>query len=482
MIKISFKEIIDFVKPLKIIGKKIENDFFIEKIFIDSRKIENGKYGAFVCIKGENFDAHDFIQQVIEKNVDLIFVENEEKIPYFLLNEATFIKVKNSVETLGNLAKIIIHKKRELNKDFIVIAIGGAAGKTTTKNLLKNIFEFSGYKVVASEKSFNNEIGVPLTIFKVEENTDILILEMGMRGFGQLEYLCQISEPNYGIITSIGPEHLEFVQNIKGVIQAETELTEFLETNGRYFLIPNKIRNLYENYQNFNYFPNKKYFIKNYNIIKKENQYLTMCEIFFNGKSYLLKISSILSKTILLNFLVSLMMFEKISKNYELINKIIDNAENIILKSLEKNRFFFEQLSSSIFVINDFYNSNYLSLNENLKVVEKIVPFFEKVFLFIGDMLELGKYSNFYHRKIVKKISNYPFKVKTIFIGKNFYKYRENVENSKFFEKFDDSFINEIIENWVITKDRSNILVFIKGSRALKLERIYEKLSELLKY
>lgn len=486
MIKLSLKQIIDYVKPLKIIDFKKNKDdlkkseewynFYIGNIFTDSRKIEEGESGVFVCIKGENFDGHDFIKEVIDKKVKVIVIDNESKIlsvenDSFLRN-AVFIVVENSISFLGNVSKLIIESLKKKNKDFKVVGIAGAAGKTTTKNLLKNILEFLKFKVIASEKSFNNEIGVPLTVFKVNEDTEWLVLEMGMRGFNQVDYLCSISDPDYGIITAIGPEHLEFVSNVKGVIKAETELTNYLIKKRGFFLVPSSIKKNFKDYQYFDYYPSEKYLIKEFKIELVENDFFkTFAKIKINNKYFDLFFDTILSKAIIDNFLMCMFFLQGVleSKNGKgMIDKVIQNADKIILKSIENDRFYFQQISDNIFVINDFYNSNYLSLKSNLETVEKMFNYFEEIFLFIGDMLELGKYSNFYHRRVINRVLDYPNKVKIFFVGKYFYINRIVKKNVKYFVDFDnlpENVFKEIFSN-------KKKLIFIKGSRRLRLERI----------
>lgn len=488
MIKLSLGQIIDYVKPLKIIDfkknvddlKKSEEwyNFYIDNIFTDSRKIEEGESGIFVCIRGENFDGHDFIKEVIDKKVKVIVIDNESKVLSVkndpLLKNVVFIVVENSISFLGNVSRLIIESLKKKNKDFKVVGIAGAAGKTTTKNLLRNILDFLKFKVVASEKSFNNEIGVPLTVFKVNEDIEWLVLEMGMRGFKQVDYLCSISDPDYGIITAIGPEHLEFVGNVKGVIKAETELTNYLIKKQGFFLVPSSIKKIFKDYHYFDYYPSKKCLIKEFRIELVENDFFrTFAKIKINNRYFDLFFDTILSKAIIDNFLMCMLFLQRVLKNEEkIIDRVIENANKIILKSIENDRFYFQKIYDNIFVINDFYNSNYLSLKSNLETVEKMFNYFEEIFLFIGDMLELGKYSNFYHRRIINRVLGYPNKVKIFFIGQCFYSNRIVKKNVRYFVDFNnlpENMFREIFSN-------KKKLIFIKGSRRLRLERILDRI------
>ncbi|MFN4220516.1 MAG: glutamate ligase domain-containing protein, partial [bacterium] len=237
---------------------------------------------------------------------------------------------------------------------------------------------------------------------------------------------------------------------------------------GNYFLIPSKIKHIYQNYRNFDYFPNKLFYVKNYKVFIN-NEFFTSANLVFKGKSFKLEISNIIPKSTVFNFLVSLMMFDKIINSEEVVTNVVNNFENIIRDSLENDRFFFEKVNDDIFVISDFYNSNYLSLKENLKVVEMIASSFKNVVLFIGDMLELGKYSDFYHSLVVKKLVN--SKMQVYFIGENFLKFRSYGNKLiKFFKNVDD-----IHEDLIKSIDKGT-LIFIKGSRGIRLEKVYQKI------
>jgi len=487
MIRINLSELVNFASDqiLNVFSSQDLKQIFIDKVFTDSRNIEFSDKGLFFCIKGQNFDGHDFIDQVINKGIRVFVVDNYSKIEKFLNDElgsnVTFLLTKDTVIFLGKVAKFIVQKLKR--NGLKVIAVAGSAGKTSTKNILKNIFDLAGFKVIASEKSFNNEIGVPLTIFKANRDTQYLIIELGMRGFNQISYLCDISDPDYGVITSIGPEHLEFVESVRGVIKAETELTDYLVKKNSYFIIPNSIKNYYSSYHNCDYLPNKENFIKNFLIDMEKFQ--TRFSIFLDKKKLDFFINFVISKTFVYDFLLSLRMFKKVVFNNdynELSNFLFYNLNDVIERSFENDRFFFEKLSNNLFVISDFYNSNYLSLNSNLKVLEQMFSYFNKAFLFIGDMLELGKFSNYYHslalRRLVYLTEKYSG-VKVFLVGDIFRKVLlKNIsDNGKL--GFRNIFHLDDVNFKNLDFGLGRVLVFIKGSRALKMENIKKELESL---
>lgn len=451
----------------------------------------------FICIKGENFDSHNFINDILKKDIDLVIIEdnfykqNQQQIlNLFKVYNKAFIVVSNSVKYLGLISRIFIKKIKQDN-DIRIIGITGSAGKTTTKNLLFNLLSFFfNEKVVASKKSFNNEIGVPFTIFSINKDTQYLILEMGMRGFNQIEYLANISDIDYGIITSIGPAHILQVGNITGVNKAKGELIEYLIKNNKNFFILPKEYKIKEHIKNTNsiILPNKNYYIFKYNIINQENKFLTTFYLKFGKILKKFEIKTILSKGILRNFLMALVFINKlINLNLETKEKIKEKLildlfnfieNDLFNQATEENRFNFK-IKNNLFILDDCYNSNPLSMKENLNVIYKLINYFDKAYLVIGDMLELGKFSKFYHKLIFNKIYNIletnKNKVEAILVGSEFKKIKYNINNNyiKHFENV-DNLLEYITLN--LKKDLSyfnkKILVDIKASRAIQLEKV----------
>jgi len=193
-----------------------------EKISIDSRNISSED--LFVAIKGNNFDGHNFIDSLIEKEVKAVIITkgNEKLVPKYL----PFWSVKDTVKAFQRLSLL---KRRKLN--IPVIAITGSVGKTTTKEMAKEVLKSYG-KVEASKRNNNNEIGVCLTINNCDEKDKLLILEMGMRGLGQIENLSRFSEPDIAVITNIGSSHIGLLGSRNIIAQAKCEIVKYLNPNG----------------------------------------------------------------------------------------------------------------------------------------------------------------------------------------------------------------------------------------------------------
>jgi UDP-N-acetylmuramoyl-tripeptide--D-alanyl-D-alanine ligase len=196
------------------------------RVGTDSRQAQAGD--VFVALSGDKFDGHDFIAQAAEKHIAAVVVERA-KAPRTAL-PCGVIAVENTRRSLGQLAA-------SYRNQFTlpVIAVAGSNGKTTTKELLASILR-EKFNTVHSEASFNNDIGVPLTLLKLERSTQAAVLEAGTNHPGELAPLLRMIAPQFGILTSIGHEHLEFFGDLAGVAEEEGWLAELLPPTGKLFL------------------------------------------------------------------------------------------------------------------------------------------------------------------------------------------------------------------------------------------------------
>lgn len=198
---------------------KIKNQ---NSISIDTRTIKKDE--IFIAIKGERFDGHDFVKEAFRKGAKSAIVSKGVKFPPKY--EERLIRVKDTVEALGEIAKA-----HRLKFNIPIIAITGSNGKTTSKDMAAFVLS-AKYNVLKNETSKNNLIGLPLTLLKLEGKHQIVVLEMGMNHFGEIARLCDIAKPNIGVITNIGPSHLEFLGTLKNVFLAKSELLKSLPRDG----------------------------------------------------------------------------------------------------------------------------------------------------------------------------------------------------------------------------------------------------------
>ncbi len=441
-------------------GEVLHNfkDFFISGISIDSRKVKEGE--LFIALKGNNFDGHDFIKEAIKKGAKAIIFDNPSKIENF--PNICFIKVLESRIALRKIAKYY----RSLFQ-CQTIAITGSNGKTTVKELVAFLLA-KNYKVVKAPESYNNDIGVPLTIFQLKKDTQFLVLEMEMNQLGGIKNLCEIAQPHIGIITNIGDTHLEFLKNRKGVAKEKSELLEYLAPQGVAILNNDDpiIKNMSKN------FSLKKIFFG----IKNKN-----CEIFATP----LELNKDKTKILLFdkkeieipliglhniyNFLASLSVLKVLN---------LDVYQFLDLKGFQPPPFrtTLYQLKNNITILLDCYNANPSSMENAFKTIKTVFRKERKIGL-LGDMKELGEESEKFHYQLGEKASfifdklffygDYGEKVKEGFLKKN----RKKEDFYHFSSK--DKLVEKLIE---ILKEGDIIL--IKGSRILKMEEIFYKLKE----
>jgi UDP-N-acetylmuramoyl-tripeptide--D-alanyl-D-alanine ligase len=188
----------------------------ITGVSTDSRTIKSGD--LFFALKGENFDGHKFIAEVVARGAAAVVVEVSANVP----SRHPTLVVKSTVRAFGELAHLV-RKRCTLP----LIAIGGSNGKTTTKEMITHVLR-SRYRVLATEGNLNNHLGVPQTIFRLDEKDEIAVVEIGTNHPGEIRSLCRILEPTHGLITNVGKEHLEFFGSIEGVAREEADLYKAL--------------------------------------------------------------------------------------------------------------------------------------------------------------------------------------------------------------------------------------------------------------
>lgn len=195
----------------------------VRRIAIDSRRLEPGD--AFVAIRGHRFDGHHFIEEAAHRGASCLIVS---ELPRSTNGASALpaILVDDTTEALGDLAR---HHRRRLGLQ--VIAVTGSCGKTTTKDLIAHLFE--GTKVVhRSFGSYNNHIGVPLTLLELTPQHQVAVVELGTNHPGEIAYLASVAEPNVAVVTNVGPSHLEFFGSLMEVLHEKLSLLEMLPSEG----------------------------------------------------------------------------------------------------------------------------------------------------------------------------------------------------------------------------------------------------------
>lgn len=420
----------------------------INNIKIDSRKIVEND--IFIAIKGKNSDGHNYIKDAINNGATLIIVSEEVNIK----DDIMIIKVRDTIEILGVLATYII---KTIKKP--VVAITGSNGKTTTKELIYDILS-TKYKVLKSEGNFNNNIGLPLTIFNYDDE-DIIVLEMGMNHKGEIANLVNICNPNVSIITNIGTAHIGNLGSKKNIYKAKLEILNNME-NG-FLIINNDDKYLKKIKTNNNRIlrcgTGKKVDLQlidvQYELTKtyfKINCLEGIYDFIINVPGKFIVYDILLSIQAGLLFNIDIDYIQKAIANY----KTINNRINVVDYNNYK-------------IINDCYNASYESLDNILSVLKNIKD--EKI-LILGDIYELGKYNKRVLKKIIKRVNKIP-NSQILLMGQNMKKIHKKIKNSIYcntFEEMIDS-INKINLNRKI--------ILIKASHAMNFEKIYNYLVDV---
>ena len=216
---ISLGEILEATEGEVVVEGEIGEHAMHKDVCIDTRVIKDND--IFIAIKGDNFNANDFAVVASKKGASICIID-EIKFEKAEFNKTTtVIKVVDTKKALLKLAKFYIHK---LNLK--VVGITGSTGKTSTKDLVAAVLS-AKFKVFKTLGNFNNEIGLPMMIFKLDKSYDVAVLEMGMSDFGEIHNLCETSKPNIAIITNIGMSHIENLKTRENILKAKMEITDF---------------------------------------------------------------------------------------------------------------------------------------------------------------------------------------------------------------------------------------------------------------
>ncbi len=410
-------------------------------ISTDTRKIIPGS--IFFALKGANFNGNQFAVEALKSGaayavIDEAPVEENEKL----------IRVEDSMKCLQQLAAF--HRKK-LNTP--ILAITGTNGKTTTKELTAAVLS-TKYKICFTQGNLNNHIGVPLTLLHMDSSTEMAVIEMGANHPGEIDALCQIASPDFGLITNVGKAHLEGFGSFEGVVQTKTELYRFLKTkNGKCFVnsddpvLSEKAKDL----NSINYGKLGNNFLQGE--LASTDYYVVAKALFTKGWLYLkskligsYNFDNILAAACVgLYFQIDPLLIQKAIENYTPSN----NRSQLIETGTNR-------------IIMDAYNANPTSMMASLRNFVSINhP--EKV-LILGDMLELGQESEPEHQKIVDFIAENKFEP-VFLIGKNFAKTNDGQKT----KKFDNA---ELLANYLNKQPLINKLILIKGSRGISLEKI----------
>ncbi len=410
-------------------------------ITTDSRNILENQF--YLPLKGEKFDGHIFIESALKLGSCGYFTEN----PDLIFEDSDFIfVVPDTKEAYLEIARFI---KRKINP--VTIAITGSSGKTTTKEMLYNV-SLEMFKTHKSILNHNNEVGLCQTLTSMPEDTQVLIVEMGMRGLGEIELLSKYAEPDVAIVANVGPAHIGRLGSIKNIAIAKCEISKYLHPEGCFIALDDPL-------------------------IKKINNYSGK-SIYFGLEDENLKI---------LELTPTGSLFEYKNQEYKLNLEGEHNIQNalavieagirlgmpseIIAQGLEKfrpieKRWEVEEVAGYK-IINDSYNANPDSVKAALKTFLSLYTSSKVIVL--GDMGELGKDEKKYHAEIGEFLDDYDFDF-LITVGKLARKIKPKNEKYKNFET------NKDAAKYIMKKIKPDTTILLKASRSMKFEEIIEEL------
>ena len=402
----------------------------------DSRKVEPGC--VFVALKGEHFDGNDFAYQVASDNIAACVIADRKDLPQ---HERLFI-VDDSLTALQELAKL--HRER---CNTPIIGITGTNGKTTTKELVASVLS-QKYNIIYTQGNFNNHLGVPLTLLQIKPETEIAVVEMGANHPKEIELLCSLAQPNFGIITNIGKAHIEGFGSFEGVVKTKNELYDYLRnTNGKVFLNNDNplLKELAHDLTSVSYGKDDS---ADYNAaILSSNPYLS---IKWNGMEIN---TNLVGDYNFENVMAAITVGCYFNIEQELIIKALENY------SPTNNRSQFIKTEKNE-VVMDAYNANPVSMSNSVRNFRNISD--DNHLLILGDMKELGNESMNEHQEILNLVKELGFN-NVILVGSEF-----NKINSGFI-----SFLNvEELISHINNNEIRGKKILIKGSHSIHLEKI----------
>ena len=410
-------------------------------ITTDTRKIGEGQ--MFFALKGEKFNANNFAEQAIAEGASYAVVDEMEHA-----QNPQCILVDDVLETLQKLANF--HRK---TFNIPVIGLTGSNGKTTNKELLTRVLS-KKYKVHATKGNLNNHIGVPLTLLEMPTDTEMAVIEMGANHQKEIEMLCGICEPTHGFITNLGKAHLEGFGGEEGVRKGKGELFDFLKNNrGTAFInqTDDKILSLAKekNLMLVVYYGNDEFSLK----MTAESPTVSF-QIPDNDQIYTTHIGG---KYNFDNMETAFAVGRFFGVSHQ------DAAQAIADYNPDNNRSQVIEKSSNSFLM-DAYNANPSSMVASVKNFGNLKTEKQKVVI-LGDMFELGDYSEAEHSALGKLVSEQDFDTVVLY-GENMQHALANLPKAYYFtDKFS-------LHNWLIEKAFTNTYFLVKGSRGVGLESV----------
>ena len=403
-------------------------------ITTDSRNV--GKGDIFFALKGDNFNGNKFASKAIENGASIAVIDEKEYD-----GKGCFL-VDDFLLTLQLLAN---YHRRQF-PDLKMLAITGTNGKTTTKELTLGVLS-QKYRTIATQGNLNNHIGVPLTLLRINTSTEFAIIEMGANHKGEIDFLCKIAEPIYGLITNIGKAHLEGFGSFEGIIQTKTELFRYLDQPNRFCIINMDDKSL-----------------SDYSLSHKNKTYKYSLSNKINSEKAALDFEGHIIQSNLIGSYNAQNILAAMT-----IGKLFDVPLNLSIQAIESynpqnNRSQILKTNNNTLIL-DCYNANPSSLYAALNDFKEMKA--DKKYAFIGAMKELGNTSKQEHQNIVQLLKNINLEA-VILVGKEFKEFSDN--SFLWFETSQEA------RDYLLNNNIVGGIILIKGSHSTQMDILADAL------
>ena len=449
-----------FVKDIiELCGGKLLNgslDLVLGDFSKDSRLVKPGD--VYIGIKGEVFDGNKFYLDAIKKGASVCILDNVEGD--YSYGDATVVLVDDTVKCIQDLASY----KRDMY-DIPVIAITGSVGKTSTKDIIASVVE-QKYKTCKTIGNYNNHIGVPLTILSLKDH-EALVVEMGMNHLGEISVLSKIAKPTIAVITNVGTAHIGNLGSRENILKAKLEILDGMVSGSCLFNFDNDmLSSAIDEYNAIGYSIDNESTWQAVNI--KEDIFSSKFDINAGIKDIVVNVGG---RAFIYNALVAVAIGEILEIDSDLIKKGIAEFK------LSSGRLEKKINSKGVTIIDDTYNANFDSMKGSIELLGKVND--KRKILILGDMLELGEFSEEIHSKIGEVVFNNKID-KLITIGEESINIEKkavelgmNKDDCYHFSKEDECY------GLVIDMLDSNDIILLKGSHSIHLDRVVDKIMKI---
>ena len=454
MLKLSLDEIVKATKGKLLLNNNKE----VEYISTSSKDIKENT--LFIPIKGEKYDGHDFLNDAYNNGCRIFLIDKSHK---FNKDDISLIEVDDTLLSLGSLARFYLDKF-----DIDVIGVTGSVGKTSTRDIIYSVLN-EKYKTLKNELNYNNEIGIPKTLFNLDYSYEKAVIEMGLDRKGDISYFKTIAPLKVAVISNIGLSHIANFENQEGIFHAKMEIAEHfnkentLIVNGDdKFLKTLKDRKLPYNLLTYGFDEDNTIYCVSYEIVNDKINF----KVNFKNKVYDYTIPSI-AKHNIYNAMAAILIGNLYNLTYEEIKKGLENVSFTEGRLTIINK-------KDITIINDCYNA---SLDSIISALNVLSTFKTRKVAILGDVLETGSYEEEIHKNIGKSIIGNTDIL--ILVGNSIkYTYDEVIKNN--FNK-DNIYVFNTYED--VIKNIDNIIkkgdtILLKASHGIKLSNVVEYLDK----